>query len=374
MIRFIFSALMLAAMLGSNLANAQQEAQFKNFVSFRQLVPGIDFFASNRQAVAPYEKPAAEAVARLRDLFGTDLPKGAIFICSNLVQKDSIYEPVVLKAGYGWTLTAVTSEVRMQEMMERFKSQMGGDIPAEIKQRLGSQSSEMMANAEKQMVSGIVQKIGYAVLQSMLNENLQYRSSRVEDVGKSPLPDWLDIAIAAYASGNKSTLTYLQQNVEQTFPLEDILSMSRPFVASSSDQGGGRGGSGGGGRTEGGGSGGFPGGGQGMPQGMSGMPQGMQRSGNSGRSQSGFPGGGSRNSMQRVLPKDEQDRMLFDGQSCAFFDFLLEKVGIEKIRDLIKQVHEGKESREYVMRPDVLGPDFEKIEADWTAWVKAQKL
>jgi len=243
---------------------------------------------------------------------------------------------------------------------------------------------------EKEMVASVVQKIAYAVLQSMLAENLQYRSSRVDDVGKSPLPDWLDIAIAAYASNNKSTLTYLQQNIDQTFPLEDVLSMSRPFVASSSDQGGGGGRTGGGDgggraggngggqgmpRMSGGATGGFPGGGQGMPQGMPpGMSQGMPGGGNTGRGQGGFPGGGgSRNSMQRALPKDEQDRMLFDGQSSAFFNYLFEKVGIEKIRELVKQAREGKESRDFVMNPGVLGSDFEKIEMDWTAWVKSQK-
>jgi suppressor of tumorigenicity protein 13 len=314
-----------------------------------------------------------------------------------VAQKDAVYEPVVLKAGYGWTLTAITSAVRMQETMDRIKAQMGGELPAEIRQRLSAQSSEMTANAEKQVVTSVVQKIAYAVLQSMLGENLQYRSSRVEDVGKSPLPDWLDIAIAAHASNNKSTLTYLQQNIEQTFPLEDVLSMSRPFVASSSEQsGGGRNGGGdGGGRMGGGGGdqgmprmpggapGGFPGGGQGMPPGMSqgmpqgmppGMSQGMPGSGNTGRGQGGFPGGGgSRGGMQRALPKDEQDRMLFDGQSSAFFNYLFEKVGIEKIRELVKQAREGKESRDFVMNPDVLGSDFEKIETDWTAWVKSQK-
>jgi hypothetical protein len=159
MIRFIFSTLMLAAMLGPNPANAQQAAQFKNFVSFRQLVPGIDFFASNRQVVAPYEKPAAEAIDRLKNLFGTDLPKGAIFICSNVAQKDAVYEPVVLKAGYGWTLTAITSAVRMQENLERIKAQMGGELPAEIKQRLATQSPEMMANAEKQIVTPVCRRL-----------------------------------------------------------------------------------------------------------------------------------------------------------------------------------------------------------------------
>lgn len=392
MIRLIFAVLVFVATLGANFSYAQQAVQFKNFVAFRQLVPGIDFFASNRQAVAPYEKPAAEAMARLRSLFKGDLPKGAIFICSKLVQKDAIYEPVVLKKGYGWTLTAVTSEVRMQEVQERMKAQMaqmGENIPAEIRQRMQNrQPAEMMANAEKQMVASIVQNIAYAVLQSMLGENIQFRSSRVDDMGKSPLPDWLDIGIAAYASDSKSSLTFLQQNMEQTFSLEDVLSMSRPFVASSSEQGGGgrnRGGDAGGGFPGGGfpgggmPGGGFPGGGMtgggfpggGMPSG--GFPQGMSQGTGRNGGGMGRNGGGSPNGMQRNMPKDEQDRMLFDGQSSTLFAYLIEKAGIEKVRELIQNVREGKDSREFIVKPEVLGPDFEKTEVDWAAWVKSQK-
>jgi hypothetical protein len=396
MIRLIFSAFVFVATLGANFSYAQQAVQFKYFVAFRQLVPGIDFFASNRQAVAPYEKPVAEVMTRLRSLLKGDLPKGAIFICSKLAQKDAIYEPVVLKKGYGWTLTALTSEVQMQENMERMKAQiaqMGADIPAEIRQRLQSRSQdlqnrppEMMANAEKQMVTTMTQRIAYAVLQSMMGDNIQFRSSRVEDMGKSSLPDWLDIGIAAYASNSKSTLTFLQQNMEQTFSLEDVLSMSRPFVASSSEQGGGGrrgGGDSGGGRgggSAGGGfpdggmpGGGFPGGGMsggGFPGGgFPGGGQGMSRNGGG----SGRSGGGAQNGMQRNLPKDEQDRMLFDGQSSTFFAYLMEKAGIEKVRELIQYVREDKESRDFIVKTDVLGPDFVKIEADWAAWVKSQQ-
>jgi hypothetical protein len=83
--------------------------------------------------------------------------------------------------------------------------------------------------------------------------------------------------------------------------------------------------------------------------------------------------GGQRNGMQREIPKDEQDRMLFDGQSSTFFSYMLSRVGIEKMQELIRQIQEGKESRDYIVRPDVLGDDFEKIEADWVAWVKTLK-
>ena len=387
MVRPVIAVVCLIVTFGNGFASADQPVAFKHFASFKGIVPEVDFYASNRQALAAYEKPVGETIAKLRSLFGTNLPKGAIFICSTLEQKDAVYEPKVLKSGYSWSLTAVGPEVRSQEMLARIKGQMGGQVPAEILDRMRKMQPEMMASQEKQMVTTITQQIAYAVLQTMLDKDLQYRSSRLDDMGKSPLPDWLDIGIACYASGSNSALSYLQQNMEQSFPLEDILSMARPFVASSSGQngnGGGmsrsnRGGGEGGGMPGGGMSGGgMPGGGQGSygARGMGGFGGGgmggFGGAGGQGGQRSGGQGG-QRNGGQRMMPKDEQDRMLFDGQSSTFFSYMIDKVGIEKVRELIKQVQEGKESREYVSKADVLGPDFEKIEEDWAAWVKTQK-
>ena len=197
-----------------------------------------------------------------------------------------MYEPKVLRSGYGWSLTAETPEVRAQAMLERIKSQMGGEVPAEIRDRMQKMQPEMMANAESQMVSSVTQQIAYAVMQTLLNKELQYRSSRLDDMGKSPLPDWLDIGIASYVSGVNTALPYLKQNMDQTFPIEDVLSMARPFVASSSGQNGGGGNGRSGGGNSGGNFGGAPGGG--MPGGgQGGFPGG-------GRGMGGFPGGGGR--------------------------------------------------------------------------------
>jgi hypothetical protein len=378
MVRPIIAAFLLLATFGIGSANAQQPVAFKNFASFRGIVPGIDFYASNRQIVSPYEKPASEAVARLRKLFGENLPKGAIFVCSTLEQKDAVYEPKVLKSGYGWSLTAVTSAVRMQEIQARIKAQMGGQIPAEFLDRMKKMPQDMASSAEKQIVTTVTQQIAYAILQTMLDQDLQYRSSRLDDMSKSPLPDWLDIGIASYASGGNSNVSFLQQNMEQTFPIEDVLSMARPFVASSSGQNGGGGNGGGMPRFGGsnGGSGGMPNGGAGGVGGrsMGGFPGGGM-GGFGGGGFNGPPGGqgGQRGGSQRVMPKDEQDRMLFDSQSSTFFSYMLEKIGIEKMKELVKEAVSGKESREYISKPDVLGSDFEKIESDWVAWVKNQK-
>ena len=157
--------------------------------------------------------------------------------------------------------------------------------------------------------------------------------------------------------------------------------MARPFVASTSGQNGGGDRQGRGGGNSGGSQGGFPGGG-GMPGGgQEGGFGGRAMGGFSGGGQGGFPGGfggeggqrGQRGGQQRQMSKDEQDRTIFDGQSITLFSFLLEKIGIDKVKELVKQAQEGKETREYLSKPDVLGSDFEKIEEAWTAWVKAQK-
>jgi len=54
--------------------------------------------------------------------------------------------------------------------------------------------------------------------------------------------------------------------------------------------------------------------------------------------------------------------------------YLMERVGIEKVKQLISHAQEGKESRDFISQTDVLGPNFSKIEEDWTGWVKALKL
>ena len=351
---------LLIAVLGTAAANAQDAVSFKNFTTFQNIVPGVDFFASNRQTITPYETAAAEAILKLKELFDEDLPKGAIFICSNLAQKDSLYEPIVLKRGYKWVLIAETPEVRMQEAMERIRARIGDNIPEEFRNRLSSPPQDMLENAESQAAGTMARDIGYAVLQAMINEEgFNYRSSRVGDVGKSPLPDWLDVSIAAHVSNSKdAAVRYMRINIDQTFPIEDIITMSRPFVNSLTEQGSGRGGGGQGmPQMEGGG---FPGGGGGMGQGR---PKAKSGDG----SNNGGP-------PQRELSKAERDQMLFDGQAITFFDFYLEKFGIGKMKDLIQFVRHGRETADYVIRPDVFGGNLIKIETDWTEWLNAQPM
>ena len=74
------------------------------------------------------------------------------------------------------------------------------------------------------------------------------------------------------------------------------------------------------------------------------------------------------------MPKDVQDRMTFDAQAALFFSYLVQKAGLEKTKELVQWNREGKPSREFLARAEVLGSDLEKIEHDWLEWVKQQKM
>ncbi|MBM3792371.1 MAG: hypothetical protein FJW35_18765 [Acidobacteria bacterium] len=333
----------LAIVLASlSLPAAAQDTGFKNFNLFKDVLPGVDFFAANRQQATPFEKPLTESRQKLVDLLGSAIPKGAIFICSTLEQKDAVYEPRAIKMGYGWVLMALTAEARADETLARLKAQTGGQVPPQVLERLQNRSPEMQAAAEAGMVRSAARQMAYAVLQTALTETKDFRLTRLEDMARSPLPDWLDIGIATYAAGGATNVDMLQQRLDEAFPLEDIFSMSRPYVAPSAE-----GGSGGGFMIR-----------------MEGSPGGMPPAG---------AGGGTRGGGGRQMPKDVQDRMLFDAQSSTFFEFLRQKTGPDRTRELIGHCRAGKDTRAFVTRDDVLGSDFAKIEQEWTEWVRALK-
>jgi len=176
-------------------------------------------------------------------------------------------------------------------------------------------------------------------------------------MSRSPLNDWLDIALVAHATGTaQSAYRVLQERADDCFPLDDVLSMSRPFVAQTTDSAGG--GTGGG---MGGGTGVFTAGAGGGERGGGGQ--------SSGRSGSIGQGGGGRGG--RVLSKDVVDRMVFDAQGTAFFTYLIEKVGIDKVKDLVQQQLKGTESVAVVLT--LTGPDIDKTEMAFMDWAKAQK-
>ncbi len=339
----------------SSSALGSQEEGFKDFTRFRGIVPGVDFFASNRAAVTPFEKPVADTRQRLADLLGKNLPPGAIFVCSTLAQKDAVYEPRALKMGFTWLLSVLTPEARADEMMQRIKAQMaqaGGDTSglAERMERMRSRSAEMRPMLEAGMARDAARQTAFALLQATLAPETEFRLSRVDDMGRSPLPDWLDIGIASYASGAGTNVRFLQQHLEEIFPLEDMLTMSRPFVAPGSEGGGGMMVF----RTE-------------RSGGGNGAPAGGDQAGPAGAA-SGARTGGPRN-----LPKDQQDRMMFDGQAAAFFTYLVEKAGIDKVKEVVRVALQDKDTAEAVKAIPTIGADLDKVEEDWTGWVKTQK-
>ena len=345
-----------------------ETAGFKSFNRFPGLVPGVDFFARSKAAAAPFTQPVANTHQRLETLFGSNLPKGAIFVCSSQKEKDSVWEPRALKLGYGWVLTVLTPEAQMDDFLSRMK-QMGVEISPERLERMRSRMAQGGGGPGGGPAAATSRQMVQAVLQVMLAPEKQYRSSRLDDVGRTPLPDWLDMGIAGYAAGGPTGVGYLQQHLEESFTIDDLLTMSRPFVAPVTGQS-----SSGGGpfvRSAGGGSRASNGGGENQvmapPQGMpaSGPAPGADSpaGGGSRRTAAGFPG----------LSKDQQDRMLFDNQASAFFGYVLEKVGLERTKELISWAREGKEPRDFLGRPDVLGSDFDKMEEEWVNWVKTQK-
>ena len=395
--RTISAALFLIVFTCSGLA---QDNPFPKFKVFKGAVTGIDFFASQKADADPFIKPLADARAKMAAFLGDDIAPGAVFVCSTLAQKDSVYDQRALKF-YKWYLVQLTADAQREEREARMKSaaaaaaaaaatgdqggqgtrgqggqstraqgsqggrgeQSGRQGGAQGGPQGGIQSPEFRAMQEARAAAQLAAQMGYAILMSSLNNEKPFRSSRLDDMSRSPLNDWLDIALVAYATGtNQSAYRVLQERTDDCFPLDDVLSMSRPFVAQTTDSGGGGGMGGGSGML----TMGFPGG----DRGGSGQPGG--RGGNVG--QGGAQGGGDRGSGGRggrTLSKDVVDRMVFDAQSAAFFTYLIEKAGIDKVKDLVQKQRKGTESIAVILT--LLGPDMDKTDMDFMNWSKSHK-
>jgi hypothetical protein len=347
---------------------SQTDSFAQNFKSFKDIAPGVDFYAASREQVIPFQKPVAEARQRLGTFLG-ELAPGAVVVCSTLAQKDTVSEARLLRMGYRWALIQLTLEASNQEMLARIKGQQGGEVPERLLQRLQNPTPEMKQMASARLVSTTAQRAAYAILMTTLAPEKPFRTSRLDDVARSPLADWLDMGLVGHASGVPLNLRFLQDRIEEAFPIEDILGMSRPFVVPDENSSGG--GGGGGGmfvvRM-----------GDGAPSGAGGAAaaagaSGAQAQGSERGSGGGGGGGGGRRGGPAVLPKDVQDRMMFDGQASTFFAFLVEKISVEKVKKLVQSGREGKDVREILTQPDMLGPDMEKVELAWIEWLKAQK-
>lgn len=344
------------AILSVGLCSAQTASFQKNFTLFKDVAPGIDFYAKSKSDIAPFESPVRAAREKLADFLKRDLARGAIVICSTMEQKDSVQEKNVLKLGYSWVLVQLTPEATTQQMIASIKARLGNMIPPDALERMQRRPSEQRAAADARMIGPTAQRMCFALLQATLFPDKEFKSSRLDDLSRSPLADWLDLGLAWYASGTGLNVRFLQERLDEAFPLEDVLSMPRPFVAPQEN--------------------GAPGGGQMVirmgPGAEGGAPsQGGGRSG--GRAGGNAPMAGGGGPMAMTLPKDVQDRMVFDSQSASFFSFLLQKLGPEKVRSVVKWNLEGKLAHDILDQPDFLGPDLDKTESEWRAWVKSQK-
>jgi hypothetical protein len=355
------AALLVAGSSASSGFSQSQSSNFtKNFNTYKDVASGIDFYAASKADAAPFEKPVAEARRRLVPFLGTDLAPGAIVICSTLEQKDTVSEPRMLRMGYRWVLIELTPEAAAQQTLARIMGQRGGEVPPGLAERLRSRNTEMKVAGDARLVSPTVQRMAYATIMTALAPDTPFRGSRVDDMARSPLPDWIDIGLASYAVGGPGfNVRFLKEHIEEAFPLEDVLTISRPFVAPSF------GGSGGGGQAM------FvqaaPGGGGGggarmeMPY----PPPGAQ-AGAAGENRTRGGGG-------MTLSKDVQDRMMFDAEASSFFSYLIEKAGVEKVKEIVRQCVDTKDSLDVLIQSGAVDKDIEKVEQDWQSWLKDQK-
>jgi hypothetical protein len=346
----------------------------KSFTKFAGIVPGVDFYASDRALVTPFTKPIADGLERLKSVLGPNLTPGALVICQTVAQRDAVAEERVLKYGYKWILVQLTAQAEQEQQLEMVKARMGGQIPPELLARFQQQRTpEQNAAALSRTATNLVVRLSSAVLQTLLSPERRYSSSRLDDHSRSPLYDWLDVGIGRYAADNAmASVRWTQDHIEDVFAVEDLIQMNRPYVLPDSIGGnssrGGGGGAGGGGSNGTrvvtmGGAGGSGGGGTpagGASQGASG----------SGAATGGGRGGGRGDSN---LPKEVLDRQNFDNQSALFFTYLIEKLGIDKIRQLVQINREEKNLAQTIVSPEFLGKSFDDIEKDFMGWIKAQK-
>src|SRR5262249_16286243 len=102
--------------------SSQDDSFSKTFKKFKDVIPGVDFFAGREGERAPFEKPITEAREKLAVFLGDDLAKGAIVVCSQLEQKDFVNEIKLVRTGYRWVLIQLTPEAANQQMLANMKS------------------------------------------------------------------------------------------------------------------------------------------------------------------------------------------------------------------------------------------------------------
>ncbi len=335
----------------------QQDSFEKHFTRFPSSVPNVDLYAGVTSILTPFKEPLRKSYESLVTFLDRDLVPGAIVVCSTSEQRDSVNETKLLRKGYRWVLIQLTAEAVNQKVLAQIKTRFGGKIPEPILRRFENPAPERRAADERRLVSQSVGQFTKAALQMTLSPEKKFRGSRIDDMGRSPLADWLDIGLATYASGSwNNNLKFLRERLEEAFYFEDLLDMSRPFVLPAFGESGdysfgrvivrresGQSGHGGQNRTT----------------------TGSTRAYSPGAAPETVLASGS-------IPKDQQDRMLFDAQAGALFAYLVERIGVRRTKELIQWSRKGNETREFVLRADALGEDVEEAEARWLDWINAQ--
>ena len=114
MIQRLKTAMILLPLFAS-LGVAQENPFTKYFKVFKDVAPGVDFYATSQADIDAFVKPIAEARKTVAEFLNVELAPGAVFVCSTLTQKDAVYDVRAFKLGYKWYLVQLTSEAQREE-------------------------------------------------------------------------------------------------------------------------------------------------------------------------------------------------------------------------------------------------------------------
>ena len=118
--RLAFAAIFLVLIAGAG--RAQENPFLKTFKQFKDVAPGIDFYASAQSDFQNYVKPVTDVRLKIAEFTGGEMAPGAIFICSKLAQKDAVFDQRVYRLGYKWYLIQLTADAQREEREARMRA------------------------------------------------------------------------------------------------------------------------------------------------------------------------------------------------------------------------------------------------------------
>jgi hypothetical protein len=65
--------------------------------------------------------------------------------------------------------------------------------------------------------------------------------------------------------------------------------------------------------------------------------------------------------------------MMFDAQAATFFSHLIDKLGLDRVKEIVRLNLAGEDIQELLELEEYLGSDYESVETEWSEWVKRQK-